>query len=82
MKRIRLNYIIDIILIIVFFICGITGLLKLPFLFSHLQSLNFRLLTKLHDLSGIIMIILVVVHIALHWKWIITMTKHVFKAKK
>ena len=38
--------------------------------------------TVIHDWSGLIMGILVLVHIVLHWKWIVSMTKSFFKGKK
>ena len=79
MNRTKLNFWIDIGLAISFFACFITGLIKLPLLYQLFGSI-YRILpmaelTLIHDLSGIILGILVFIHLALHWKWIVHVTK-------
>ena len=87
MDRTKLNYWIDIGLAISFFICFITGLIKWPGLIkligpSIYQTLNIKKVSMLHDWSGLIMGLLVLVHLALHWRWIVAVTKSVFKKEK
>ena len=88
MNKAKLNYWIDIGLAISFFICFITGLIKWPGLIkiigtSAYRTLHVRNISMLHDWSGLIMGLLVLIHLALHWKWIVCMTKDmVFRKKK
>lgn len=84
MNRTKLNYWIDIGLAISFFICFITGLIKWPGLIkiigvSAYKVLHVKNISILHDWSGLIMSILVLVHLALHWKWLVCVTKSMFK---
>ncbi len=46
---------------------------------SLYRTLHVQNISTLHDLSGLIMGLLVLVHLALHWKWITSMTKTMFK---
>lgn len=70
----RLNYLIDMLLLVSFVAAMLSGLIIsrtiLP-LFGieivHNQSWRF-----IHDFSANLMLFLVAVHFALHWKWIIT----------
>jgi hypothetical protein len=77
-----LNYIIDSIMLFVGSIVAITGILKLPMFHSIYQTLPTQTLTQLHDLSGVVIIILVIIHLILHWKWIVSMTKNITKNNK
>ena len=84
MNRTKLNYWIDIGLAISFLICFITGLIKWPGLIkiigvSAYKVLHVKNISILHDWSGLIMSILVLVHLALHWKWLVCVTKSMFK---
>ena len=82
MQRAKLNYIIDVGLLISFLIVFISGVLKLPPALQALgTSLPYSAITPIHDISGIIMGILVVIHLALHWNWIVSMTKSFFAKK-
>jgi len=50
---------------------------------SAYKTLHVRNISMLHDWSGLIMGLLVLIHLALHWKWIVSMTKNmVFRKKK
>jgi uncharacterized protein DUF4405 len=87
MNRTKLNYWIDIGLAISFFTCFITGLIKWPGLVriigvSAYRTLHVKNISMLHDLSGLIMGLLVIIHLALHWKWIVAVTKSIFKRGK
>ncbi|MDD5253627.1 MAG: DUF4405 domain-containing protein [Candidatus Nanoarchaeia archaeon] len=68
MDRSKLNYWIDISCLVSGVIMIITGVLKL--IKFHSANLNL-----LHDLTGIIFTILVLIHLTLHFKWIKENTK-------
>lgn len=87
MNKTILNYWIDVGLAISFFICFITGLIKWPGLIkligvSTYRTLSFSNISMLHDWSGLIMGLLVLVHLVLHWGWIVVMTKRIFGKEK
>ena len=83
MDRSRLNYFIDLGMAISFIAVFITGIIKFPefsrFFFVRNRILHMYQITLIHDYSGLIFGILVIVHFVLHWKWIVTMTKGSFK---
>lgn len=86
MKKSVLNYIVDLGLIVTFTISFTTAIIKFP---GFLQKIgvNQALLpmyqiSVIHDWSGIAMGSLVVVHLVLHWRWIVKMTKKVLKSRK
>ena len=83
MNKTILNYWIDIGLAVSFFICFITGLIKWPGLIkiigvSTYRTLSFSNISMWHDWSGLIMGLLVLVHLVLHWNWIVAVTKRIF----
>ncbi|MCD4740152.1 DUF4405 domain-containing protein [archaeon] len=84
MNRPKLNYLIDVGLLLSFLTCFISGLIKWPGMIDFIgvslyRTLHVQNISTLHDLSGLIMGLLVLVHLALHWKWITSMTKTMFK---
>ena len=85
MHRATLNYLIDLGLFISFLCVAITGILKMPGLVQNLGisygHIPFNVITPLHDISGVVMSLLVLVHLVLHWHWIVGMTKNFFKKK-
>ena len=86
MNRTILNYWIDVGLSISFFTCFITGLIKWPGLIKLIGTSVYKILyvkniSLLHDWSGLIMGILVLTHLVLHWKWIVSVTKSTFGKK-
>ncbi|MBC8494930.1 DUF4405 domain-containing protein [archaeon] len=83
MEKTKINYWIDVGLAISFLAVFITGISKWKIL---IRLFGFRYsdfptteLTFVHVWSGIIMGLLVFVHLALHWKWIVCMTKKMFR---
>ena len=46
------------------------------------KILHVKNISMLHDWSGLIMGLLVIIHLALHWRWIVSMTKNMFKRDK
>ena len=87
MNKLKLNYWVDVGLAISFFICFVTGLIKWPGIIkiigtSAYNILRFGNISLLHDWSGLIMGLLVLVHLVLEWNWIVTVTKSFFKKIK
>ncbi|MBU1975077.1 MAG: DUF4405 domain-containing protein [Nanoarchaeota archaeon] len=87
MNRLKVNYWVDIGLGISFLVSFVTGLVKWPGLIkvigpSLFGKLYFSKISWLHDWSGLIMGLLVLVHLALHWKWIVGTTKRLLGRKK
>ena len=80
MERAKLNFLEDVALIVSFLIVFISGVLKFPPAIQALRStIPYSAVTPLHDFSGILLGILVIVHIILHWNWIVSMTKSFLK---
>ncbi len=82
MNPAKLNYIVDAVMAIVFGVVAITGILKLPVLHSIYRTLPTKIMTQMHDISGVLLVILVAIHLILHWNWIVCMTKSFFKKEK
>jgi hypothetical protein len=85
MNPIKINYIINAGLALAFVMNCATGLMKFSWFWSltHLnyRSVNFRFLSFVHDWSGIILLFLIMTHLVLHWRWIISTIKAIFAAK-
>ena len=70
MNKLKLNYFVDIGMAIAFVIVTVTGILKLPALGGQTEAYMF-----LHDWSGVVLAAFVLLHLILHWNWIVCMTK-------
>jgi hypothetical protein len=79
-RRILL-YFVDLIIALSFFIMLITGVFKIPGVLSRLGLLRLlsNNLTLIHDLSGIVFSIMIFSHLILHWRWLKTTTKNLWK---
>jgi hypothetical protein len=85
-SKARINYWVDVGLVASFILSMITGLIKWPG-FSRITGISYTFLPMLeisiiHDWSGLIMVALVLLHIILHFNWMIAMTKGLFKKKR
>ena len=85
MDKTKLNYWIDVGLLISFLGAGITGIIKLKAIATQLGlewgDPLMKTLSTIHDWSGIVMVLLVLVHLILHWDWIVCETKNIFSKK-
>ncbi|RPJ73967.1 MAG: DUF4405 domain-containing protein [Alphaproteobacteria bacterium] len=70
MNRVKLNNLVDLALFIQFVLVGGSGLIMY---FNHHAAVS--LLRLIHDKVGILMLVFFVVHIILHWRWIVFTTK-------
>jgi cytochrome b subunit of formate dehydrogenase len=85
MAKAKIKYFVDIGLAISFISVAVTGILKFPGLTKYFTSI-YRVITpfymaRIHDWSGVVMSLLVLIHLVLDWKWIVAMTKSFFKKK-
>ena len=58
-----------------FLLLLVTGILKFPGFININNPFLYLVLTDIHDLNGIILSIIVVIHGILHLKWILNTTK-------
>jgi len=77
------NYIVDIGMGFSFVIVFITGILKFPQLFFYFRTwnLNWKIITLIHDWSGVILGLLIILHFVLHWEWTKNITRNLFRIK-
>lgn len=74
MNRIKLNYLVDLAFFVQFVLVGYSGLIMF---FNHRGA--GPILRLIHDKVGILMLVFFVIHIALHWRWIVCTTKNFFR---
>jgi hypothetical protein len=77
MRRVNLNYIIDMALFVQFLLVGGSGLIMY---FNH--QAGGHLLRFVHDQIGILMLVFFVAHIILNWSWIVSTTIKLCKREK
>lgn len=65
MKQGKFNYFLNFLLLIIFII-------------NIIAAFN-RSWREIHETTGYLVIFLVFVHLLIHWRWIIAMTKNIFK---
>lgn len=89
MDKIKVNYFVDVLLAISFVIVTITSLIIFFFLPSGVRQAGYQTFlgitkhnwSQIHTISGLAMIALSLVHFILHFKWLTTMSKTIFKKK-
>jgi NAD-dependent dihydropyrimidine dehydrogenase PreA subunit/membrane protein implicated in regulation of membrane protease activity len=91
MKRAQLNFAVDAVIAVAFLVCALTGILFLlpPGVIRALGlgmpgmlGLPFHAWHWLHDWSGVLATVGVLVHAALHYRWIATMTRRTFGSQQ
>jgi len=90
MNRLKINYIIDFLALVCFFVSSFTGLIIFIFLpsgirrggFQEFMGITKEIWNFFHIWSSILFIVLVVIHLILHWDWIVSMTKNIFGGGK
>ena len=75
------KYCIDLALFITAVICIVTGLIKFPELIRFVALsglvLPYNEISLAHDWSGVLLLVLVVLHLTLNWNWLVEMTKSI-----
>jgi len=84
MEKVKVNYWVDVLLIILFVIVGISGIV-LDFAFTSGVPNIGRTITFLgthkldwlrpHAIAGLAMVVLLIIHLVLHFKWLGLMTR-------
>ncbi|MFH1221904.1 MAG: DUF4405 domain-containing protein [Candidatus Micrarchaeota archaeon] len=82
MEKPRMNYWIDLGMAIAFVLYAATGIMKLPALAVMIRGLPFREISTIHDASGVALALFVLLHLLLHFDWLVAMTKSLFEKKK
>jgi cytochrome b subunit of formate dehydrogenase len=86
MNKPKLNYTIDFLAFISFVVVSVSGLaIKAGASRGRSQEMlgiQKGAWNEIHDWSGTIFIILVVIHLILHWRWIACMTRNIFQSDK
>lgn len=84
MSNPKTNYMLDIALAALLAVSFVTGVLKWPGLLQWLglSPRGMGNLSLIHDWAGLLMGLAIFVHLALHWRWLMSMTKALFKGKK
>lgn len=92
-SKVRVNYALDAVIAFAFVLAGLSGLAFMvmgsggyqggrnPAFQTALLGLSRSTLSDVHALSGLVMTIGVLVHLAFHWDWIVCVTKRVFTPK-
>jgi hypothetical protein len=73
----KINYLIEAIMIICILFVGITSI----FIGDKEGNFFSESLIELHHAFGIAIFVLIAIHIVLHFKFVIAMTKNIFKRK-
>ena len=88
MTKPKTNYWIDFIMLISFLVVAITGLI-LFFMPSGQGSSWISFLgiikhtwSEIHNWVGLFLILIIIIHFLLHWKWFVTLTKSLFNTSK
>ena len=85
LDREKILYLLNVLLALSFLLSLITGIIKWPSLTIYFTGI-YRvipapIMTSIHDWSGAALTVLVFIHLVLHRKWIVTMSKKIFKRK-
>jgi hypothetical protein len=80
-RRVAINRGIDIVLFLLFALCGFTGWAVWPVaeIIPGPSWLSLKDWSDMHRLTGMIMFLILVLHLVLHWKWILSTTRRYLK---
>lgn len=81
MKRMWINYLLDVLLFITAVVLGISALLVWVVLPKGYNP-QWLLWIAIHKWSGLALFIEAFLHIVLHWKWLVTMTRGAFRRNR
>ena len=77
MNKMKIYFWLDILMLIFFIIVSISGLV----LFTGLkfEGIKNQELKNIHNYSGLILFIIIAIHFLLHFKWVTSVGKNLFK---
>jgi cytochrome b subunit of formate dehydrogenase len=91
MNKAKMNYFLDLAMVFLFLVSAFTGILlffmgsggfqggRNPNFRNNLLGIPRNSLRDFHNYSGIVLIIIILIHIILHFDWILNMTKSFFR---
>lgn len=80
MNSLNLKYLVDIIMLILFVITAITSVIIFYFKeIINVHGIGRTLLGTVHNYAGILFVIIMSLHVVLHYKWIINTSKNILK---
>jgi cytochrome b561 len=90
MNKPKINYVVDFLALVSFAITALSGLAIKFFMPSGVRQgslqeflgIQKNAWSEIHDWFGILLIIFVVIHLVLHWDWIVCVTKNMLQSKK
>jgi len=81
MKRVWINYAVDILLLATGLILALSSLLIWVVLPKGFNT-TWLVWISIHKWSGFALVVESLLHVALHWKWLLTMTKRAFGGRR
>jgi len=80
------KYLVDVGMLISGGLCALTGFIKLPGLLRHFDLRSVILpayqITMIHDLTGVIFVVLIITHLLFNWRWLAGMTRTLMRPPK
>lgn len=77
----RISYLLNLLLLVTMTAIIVTGIIISRVVFPSLSIGNERWIQMLHISVSYITLVLVAVHIGLHWQWVIQLSKKIFKVR-
>ena len=87
-KKAKINYIVDVMILIMFVISAVSGFaLMRPedecmMTTTAVMDENRAIISDIHIFSSFLMVAGVMVHLVLHWKWMVTMTRNMAQSRE
>jgi hypothetical protein len=85
-RRARVKYLVDLLLLVTVGISITTGVVKIPELTRYFGRtglvLPYNTISLLHDTAGVVLVVLVLIHLALGWRWLAAMTGTIIRQVK
>lgn len=84
MDATKKNYYVDVFMGLIFLACLLTGAIQLEPLANALGVRSwpsFGLIMTIHELTSIAAVLIILIHVLLHWQWIVSITRSIFGKK-
>jgi cytochrome b subunit of formate dehydrogenase len=87
-KKAKINYIVDVMFLIMFVISAVSGFALMRPEEERMMTTtavidgNHATISDIHIFSSFLMVAGVIVHLVLHWKWMVTMTRNMAQSQK
>lgn len=86
MKRNKINYWINLLMLLAFLVTSISGIiiwLRIEYFYcQNIIGLTKFQLREIHLWGSLLLLILVSLHLLIHWDWMVRMTKNMIFKKK